>query len=151
MRDSVRKECAEALAGGTCESNADGVLRQAIGAVTPRHFAAENRSDGAIRVSDRKLHFDRLPVFERVLRQFDQQIVERLIQSMILVLHAPRRDRDPEPQAYEESASDPAFAPSSDRRLCACRACRDAPTISSIVRKPSFAISSRTSSAIIRK
>ena len=55
MRDSVRQKRAETLAGGALEVDADGIVRQAVGAVPPRHFAAEHRADGAVRVADRQL------------------------------------------------------------------------------------------------
>ena len=52
-----------------------GVFRQALGAVAPRDFAAEHRADGAIRIADRQLQFDRLSAFQRRLRQFKQLVL----------------------------------------------------------------------------
>src|SRR5262249_4537094 len=86
--DSARHERAEALSSRTGEVDSNRVVRQTRCAVASRHFAAEHRADGAIDVANRKTHFDGLTVVQRILRQFDKEIVQRPLDSVILRLHA---------------------------------------------------------------
>src|SRR5262249_12698422 len=63
--DALRQESAEALTGRTREPNFDRVCRQAVETITPCDFASKNRPDRAIRITDRKLQFNRRRIFER--------------------------------------------------------------------------------------
>ena len=67
----------------------DRLVRQPFRAIAPRDFAAENRSDGSVRVADRQAQFQPGLVFECILCQFEQTIVECLVEAMILIVHTP--------------------------------------------------------------
>ena len=58
-RDAAREKRAEALAGGAGEPQADRVVGQAGRSVLPRHFAAEDRADGAMDVANREVQLNR--------------------------------------------------------------------------------------------
>ena len=81
----------------------------------------------------------------------DQLVVERAVEPVILLPHPAARDRWPAAPARAAAAPGRGRSPSSDRTAASTSRQSARPIISSIVRKPSSAISSRTSCAMNRK
>src|SRR5262249_14627638 len=87
-----RNECSETLACRAAEFDANRIVREAIPAVAARDLAAQDGSDSAICVSNRKLEFNRLSRFECIFCEFDQKIVECLLEPVILFMYSPSRN-----------------------------------------------------------
>src|SRR5262245_8316107 len=85
--DSARKKGAETLAGRAGEADLNGSLRQSLGAVPSRDFASEDRAYGSIGVANGKLQLHGCLVYERILRELQQKIVERLVEPVVLLVH----------------------------------------------------------------
>src|SRR5882672_6051563 len=91
-RYALGEESAEALPGGTCEADMDGVVRQPGMAVTLSNMPRQHRPDRAIDVAHRRLDRDLLAALERWPGQLDQAVVERLVQAVILLFAVIARD-----------------------------------------------------------
>src|SRR3712207_8450309 len=59
-------------------------VRQSGRAVLLRDFTAEHGPDGTVDVLDRQLEIDRRAALDRVLREVDEPVVERLVEPVIL-------------------------------------------------------------------
>ncbi len=84
-RDAAGEESAEALAARAFHLDVDGVVGQAVMAIAPRHFAGKHGAHGAVdvaRVLD-ELHF--LAALQRGTGAFNQHMIERLGEAMILL------------------------------------------------------------------
>ena len=90
-RDTVRQESPQALSRRPRELNSHGVVGQSRGAVAARDFATQQASDGAVYVAHRQVHFDGRKSFESIVNLSEDFVIERLLQTMILRLHAPSR------------------------------------------------------------
>ena len=106
-RHALGEKRAETLPRAAGELNADRVVGQARGTVTPRDFAAQHRADRAVNVANRNAQRNRRAILERLVRHFDQ-----------LAGRALRPGRDPAPAcsgAPRGSASAGCKAPPKDR------------------------------------
>ena len=83
QRDAANSERAEA-ARPTLESDRDCFLGQARMSKAAGNLAGEHRTDGAVNVGDRKATPTRSPG-ESGFRQNEQLMIERLLESMILL------------------------------------------------------------------
>ena len=90
--DACRKERREALARGAREIDRHRVFGQGFFAVSSCDVVAQGSADRSIRVVDRQVERDRPFVLERVHAEFDEFVVERLVESVVLTLTAERRD-----------------------------------------------------------
>src|SRR5215831_6961988 len=82
--ETIRYESAKTLPGRSGKADSNRVLRQPFCAVTTRDFAAENRPDRAVRIANRQLQFDRRLLLQSVLCKLEQQVVHRLVDTVIL-------------------------------------------------------------------
>jgi hypothetical protein len=92
-RHALRDERSEALSRRTGEPDTNGVLGQAAAAIPLRHLVAEHRAHRAIGVADERLQIDRAAMLERRQRRFDQIVVERDVELVILFAHTTARHR----------------------------------------------------------
>ena len=123
-----------------------------VGPVLARHLAAGDGADDAVDVADRQRRLDLLAALERRLAQRqDRRHVQRRRPGRG---PAPRSGSSPtvrrRRRAGRGSSRSRGPAPSSDRRPASSRCSSVRPIISLMVRKPSWAISSRTSCATKR-
>ena len=95
--DAVGQEGAEALAGGPLQADVDGVVRQTAIALAPGHFAGQHRSHGAVGVADGGFDFDRRRPLQRRSGLFDQAMIQRPGQAVILDFAVIARCRLPPP------------------------------------------------------
>ena len=144
--DALGQECAEALPGRAGELELDGVVRQAVRAVPPRDLSAQHGADGAVHVADGQLEFHRCAVVESFTRVIDELVIERLVEAVVLCSGAAARDAAGNGRAVEDRREvQPARLPviHGFAHFEAVHAADDFV----MVRKPSCAMSSRTSSA----
>src|SRR5579862_5504015 len=89
---AVREPRAEALPGGARELDADRVRRQAVCAPAPGDLGGEHRTRRPVPVRDREGELDRLAPLEGRPGEFDDAVVECLLEPVVLRLHAAARD-----------------------------------------------------------
>src|SRR3989344_606020 len=83
--DALGQERTETLAGGAVEVDADGVFRQAVGAVTLGYLGAQDRADGAMDVANRQNDLLRLFLFQRrACQRQNSADVERAFEAVVL-------------------------------------------------------------------
>ena len=99
-RDAAGEERAEALAGGAFELRHDGIVRQAVMAVTLGDLAGEHGAGGAVGVGDRQAQPHRRAALERGLRLRDQLAVDDVVDLVILLFAIVDRDRQPARPAW---------------------------------------------------
>ncbi len=87
-RYTLRQERAKALPRAAVELNADGVIRQARGAMAPRDLPAEHSADGAMHVSNRQAERHGREILDGLAGLFDQFAVEGIVQAVVLRLRA---------------------------------------------------------------
>ena len=152
QRHAARHERAEALAGRAVEVQLDRVVGQARGAVAPRHLAAGDGADDAVDVADRQRPLDLLAAFDRRLAQSAAAWSCRATcPARGPASLAEAADvRPPRPADRRSLREVEARAPCSGRRPRALSSRSLWPTMSLNLRKPSWAISSRTSWAMKR-
>src|SRR5215813_8965925 len=85
---ALGEECAEALASGTIELDANRVVWQACRSVAPCDFAAEHRANRPVHITNRKRHFHRRASFQCSFCPRNQLVIERLVQAMVLRVDA---------------------------------------------------------------
>ena len=83
-RDPTGQPGAEALPGVALHGNVDGVVGQALVAVTPCDLARQHGADGAVGVAHGDLDADRGLVFQRRAGFFDQIVIQGLFQAVLL-------------------------------------------------------------------
>ena len=139
--DTGRQERADRLARGAGERDVDGVVGQALRAVTPGDLGAEQGADGAVDVAHGQFQPHRMRVLERALGELDQRAVQRLIQAVVLVSQRRRwvSWRRARRWAPRRSGSGPGPCSSSARHPGAVSSISAWPTASSMLRNPSSA------------
>ncbi len=145
---ALRHEGAEALAGAAVEVQMHGVVGQAL-PVALGDLVAEDGADDAVDVADRQRGADFFAALEGGFAEVEQRgDVERLLEAVILRLGAEAADFGADRRLVEDLARSRGPSPSNARRPSAASSTSVRPTISLSVRKPSCAMSSRTSCAM---
>ena len=147
---ATRNERADGLAARTMERHVDGVVRQAFLAVTLGDLVADHGAERTVHVTDRHLDAHRLLLLKGGLRELDELVVERLVELVVLLDGLVQDGPGTGPGCMSTLLRS---MPSDFQRLIASFWSRHStwPTASSKVRKPSWASSSRTSSAMNMK
>ena len=82
--DAGRHEGTEALSGRAGERDVDRVVGKTGATPSLRHLVPEQRADRPVDVADRQVDRDAVGVVDRRLRQFDERLVERLVEPVVL-------------------------------------------------------------------
>ncbi len=150
-RNAARQEGAEALPGGAAEAHGDRVLGQPGMAVAPRHLARQHGADGAMDVAQLALDAHRFAALQRRAGARDQLVIDRLFEMVVLRLAIVDRDALLGRHLIENLRQIDALGFPVIDRLAHVEPV-DAPDhLARSVRKPSLAMSSRTSSATKKK